>query len=95
MLSNCILVPFANNYEWALWLGSALMGFGCSSVFATMFGFMEQLTPVTARITSGFMIAGGFQSIFVSLTHYTTNSSDAFDDNFILLLNFQYVFISR
>lgn len=57
MLSNCILVPFANTYEWALWVGSSLMGLGCSSVFATMFGFVEQLTPITARITAGFMVA--------------------------------------
>ncbi|KAG4078604.1 hypothetical protein HA402_011363 [Bradysia odoriphaga] len=57
MFSNCILVPFANNHEWALWVGSSLMGLGCSSVFATMFGFVEQLTPITARITAGFMVA--------------------------------------
>lgn len=33
------------------------MGLGCSSVFATMFAFLEQLLPVTSRITSFFFIA--------------------------------------
>lgn len=26
MASNVVLLPFANHYEWALWVGSALMG---------------------------------------------------------------------
>ncbi len=75
MLANGILVPFANTNEWALWLGSGLMGFGCSSVFATMFGFIEQLTPITARITAGFMIAGFlFEFNFVLLRIKSTIS---------------------
>ena len=57
MLSNVFLLPFANDFSWALWIGSALMGLGCSSVFATMFAFVEQLTPVTPRFTSITMIA--------------------------------------
>lgn len=60
MVSNMILVPLGNNNKTALWLGSGLMGLGCSSVFATVFAFLEQLTPVTARITAGFLIAGNF-----------------------------------
>lgn len=42
MLSNCILVPFANEHRWALWTGSALIGLGCSSIFATMFAFLGE-----------------------------------------------------
>ena len=57
MLSNVFLLPLANDYRWALWVGSALMGLGCSSVFATMFAFVEQMTPVTPRFTSITMIA--------------------------------------
>lgn len=34
------------------------MGLGCSSIFATIFAFLEQLTPVTSRITAGFLVAG-------------------------------------
>lgn len=33
------------------------MGLGCSSVFATMFAFVEQLTPVTPLFTSITMVA--------------------------------------
>ena len=58
MFSNFILLPFGNDHRWALWLGSSLMGLGCSSVFATVFAFVEQMTPVTSRITAGFLIAG-------------------------------------
>ena len=90
MASNAILLPFGNDYAWALWLGTGLIGFGlvkmltqfmgrqylnhsssliprfplfsCSGVFATIFAFLEQLTPVTARITAGFLIAGKLHS---------------------------------
>jgi len=57
VLSNGFLLPLANTYRWALWVGSALMGLGCSSVFATMFAVVEQLTPVTPAFTSITMIA--------------------------------------
>lgn len=56
MSSNAFLLPFGDTHLWALWTGVALMGLGCSSVFATMIGYVEQMFPVTNRITSGFMI---------------------------------------
>lgn len=49
MLSNSILIPFGNKNEWSLWLGCAIAGAGCSSVFGVLFSFLEQLTRVTAR----------------------------------------------
>jgi FHS family Na+ dependent glucose MFS transporter 1 len=55
MASNVLLLPFGDTCLWALWAGVALMGLGCSSVFATMIGYVEQMFPVTSRITSGFM----------------------------------------
>ena len=45
------------------------MGLGCSSVFATVFAFLEQLIPVTARITAGFLIAGKISSTFRISNH--------------------------
>ena len=47
MFSNLILIPFGNDYEWALWLSVALIGLGCSSIPGTMFSFTEQFTEVT------------------------------------------------
>ena len=52
MASNAILLPFANHYEWALWVGSALMGFGVSSVYPTLWTFLEEILPVTSKMTS-------------------------------------------
>lgn len=55
MGSNVLLLPYGDTCLWALWLGVGLMGLGCSSVFATMIGYVEQMFPVTSRITSGYM----------------------------------------
>lgn len=45
-------------FRLALWFGTCLMGFGNSGVYAIILAFIEQLTPVTGRITAGFSISG-------------------------------------
>lgn len=52
MLSNCILLPFGGTYPWALWLGSILMGLGVSSIYPSLWGFLEPVVPVTSKMTS-------------------------------------------
>lgn len=52
VLSNVFLVPFANQYEWALWVGSALMGVGVSSIYPTLWSWLEMILPVTSKMTS-------------------------------------------
>lgn len=70
----------------ALWLGSALMGLGCSSVFATVFAFLEQLTPVTARITAGFLIAGKLFAVSFKRLDSKRFKSKLLIDEFIISL---------
>ena len=55
MLSNVVLLPFlfiSPYYEWALWVGSALMGIGVSSIYPTLWSFLEEILPVTSKMTS-------------------------------------------
>ena len=56
-LGNMVLLPFGNHYEWALWVGSGLMGIGVSSVYPTLWGFLEDVVTVTGKITSIITIA--------------------------------------
>ena len=57
LLANCFLVPFGNTHEWALWVGAALMGIGSSTVWASMYGFLEQFFPVTNIIIASFSVS--------------------------------------
>jgi len=54
VLSNAILLPFLfiNQSQWALWVGSALMGVGVSSMYPTLWSFLENILPVTSKMTS-------------------------------------------
>ena len=63
LLSNVFLVPLASRYEWCLWTGSILMGMGCSSLWGSGFGCLEDYFPVSPRIGSSIVIATGFGEI--------------------------------
>ena len=54
MIANVVLVPFAGHYEWAMWLGTALVGLGVSAIFPCLLGYLENLFPVGSKITSLF-----------------------------------------
>lgn len=65
MGANGILLPLGNVSQRGLWFGTCLMGFGNSGVYAIILALLEQLTPVTGRISAGFSISG--------LLHWLTN----------------------
>lgn len=50
LLSNVFLVPFASQYQWALWIGSIIMGIGLNAIWLSTFGYIEQFMPVTSKI---------------------------------------------
>ncbi|KAJ6643522.1 Sodium-dependent glucose transporter 1 [Pseudolycoriella hygida] len=55
MVSNAILLPFLfiTSYSgWALWVGSAFMGVGVSSMYPTLWSFVEEIVPVTSKMNS-------------------------------------------
>lgn len=57
MIANVILIPFSNHLEWALWTGSAIMGLGASSIWASVFGFLEDYFPVKSHMTAAFIVS--------------------------------------
>lgn len=59
MLSNVFFLPlaFGINEAWLLWTAAALIGLGTSSVFASVFGFLEEYFPVTEKMTAAFSMA--------------------------------------
>ena len=52
IIANLILVPLGYRYESCLWLGSVIMGIGCSSIWASAFGFLEEYFTVDSKIGS-------------------------------------------
>ncbi|KAI1281212.1 Major facilitator superfamily domain-containing protein 4B [Halotydeus destructor] len=52
VVANGVLVPFGNSHPWCLWLGTALMGIGVSSVWASTFSLLELQFSVTSAMAS-------------------------------------------
>lgn len=68
LLTNIVLLPFYDN-ETCLWVGTILVGLGTSSVFASVFGFIELSIKITPLITSFNMAFSCFgMSIFPIIT---------------------------
>lgn len=60
MLIGCVLLAiYANSREDMLWLANAILGVGFSSVYASIYAFLEQQIRVTNRVGSIFVFAGG------------------------------------
>ncbi|RWR98874.1 Sodium-dependent glucose transporter 1-like protein, partial [Dinothrombium tinctorium] len=58
MASNFVLLPFGNTYEWALWLGIVLMGFGTSPIFGAIFGFLQEFIFISSKTSSLIFVSG-------------------------------------
>lgn len=58
LLANAILLPYGDTSELMLWIGVGMIGIGMSSVWACIFGFLEQFFPVTSVIGSLMIVAG-------------------------------------
>lgn len=59
LLGTIILAIYANSSETMLWVGNIVLGCGFSSVYASIYAFLEQNIRVTNRIGSLFVFAGG------------------------------------
>lgn len=59
LLGTILLAIYANNSEKMLWVGNVILGVGFSSVYASIYAFLEQQLSVTNRIGSVFVFAGG------------------------------------
>lgn len=57
VLSNLFLIPFGDTNVYCLWAGIILMGLGTSSIWASIFGFLEDYFPVTSGMTASFSVA--------------------------------------
>jgi FHS family Na+ dependent glucose MFS transporter 1 len=53
-VANLFLIPFGTNCEWALWVGTALIGCGVSSIFPSLLGHLELMFPLSGKVTSLF-----------------------------------------
>jgi tRNA-binding EMAP/Myf-like protein len=70
MIANVVLAPLYFGYAsvWCLWIGAVLMGMGCSSIWASAFGYLEMYFPVSSRVASFIMVStavGDFSIPFV------------------------------
>ena len=64
LIANVLLVPFGSHNLPLLWTGVALIGIGVSSIWACVFGFLEEHFAVTSLI-SAFMIVSAVLGEFV------------------------------
>lgn len=78
--ANVILVPFASRNQACLWIGSAVMGIGCSSIWGCAFGFLEQYFTITSRIASLIVISTNIGSaIFpIVISHFIDDFPNIF-----------------
>jgi fucose permease len=82
LVANVFLIPWGATYEWCLWVGSTLMGVGCSSIWASALGYLEDYFPVSSRIVSLIMMStalGDFVFPFV-ISHKITEYPNVFLD---------------
>lgn len=56
---SLILLLYSNTSEVMMWLGNIILGAGFSSVYASIYAFLEQHLSVTNTIGSIFVFAGG------------------------------------
>lgn len=59
LTGTMILAVYANSSETMLWLGNVILGLGFSSVYASIYAFLENQFRVTNRVGSIFVFAGG------------------------------------
>ena len=57
LIGNVFLVPFGNSNELCLWIGVAIIGLGASSMWPSMFGYMEDYFAVSSRVASAIIIS--------------------------------------
>ena len=59
LAANVVLAPLYFGYAsiLCLWIGAVLMGIGCSSIWASAFGYLEMYFPVSSRIASFIMVS--------------------------------------
>lgn len=57
LIANIFLMVWGNATSWGLWTGTALLGLGTSSVWASVFGYIEPYIPVTSGMTASFITA--------------------------------------
>jgi len=57
LAANVLLIPFGNTSELCLWIGVGLIGVGISSIWASLFGYLEEHFTVTSRIASGMIVS--------------------------------------
>ncbi|KAI1285406.1 hypothetical protein HDE_11783 [Halotydeus destructor] len=76
VVANVFLIPWANSVEWCLWAGAVFIGLGVSSMWASMFGFLEEYFPVSSKMASSFTVSACLgEFIFPFLMGYLVNVS--------------------
>lgn len=74
-MANFFLIPFGGTNVYCLWAGIILMGLGTSSIWASIFGFLEDYFPVTSGITASFSVAACLgQSLMPFIVGYFIDS---------------------
>ncbi|KAI1301675.1 Major facilitator superfamily domain-containing protein 4A [Halotydeus destructor] len=64
MLAGSLAILFWNT-EFGLWVGYTVVGFGCSTVFPTIFAYAEERINVTTYVAGTFMFFGSFAGVLV------------------------------
>ena len=64
MILGCLILFFSQDWEYAVWISSIMVGFCMASVWPSMFVWAETLIPVTG-IFASIMVGGGSLGEFV------------------------------
>ncbi|KAI1286446.1 Major facilitator superfamily domain-containing protein 4A [Halotydeus destructor] len=63
IVANAFLVPFGNTITWCLWVGVVLVGIGVSTIWAAMFGFLENYFLITSKMAAFLTVSGVFGEV--------------------------------
>lgn len=57
LLGNFILLPFGEVNEYALWVGTVIVGIGTATIWASYFAYLEQFFTISKSVTVSLMVA--------------------------------------
>jgi len=56
-VGNVFLIPFGNSSPLCLWIGTAFIGLGISSIWPSLFGYLEENFKITSKISSCMIVS--------------------------------------
>ena len=80
LAGNVVLIPFASSSVLCLWIGTAVIGLGVSSIWSAQFGYLEEYFPVTSKMSGSIIVSACVGEFLFPLiiSYFVTTAPDVF-----------------